>query len=489
MDLTTLTIKDLSVDLKNKKVSSVEVTKEFLKRIGELDGKVNSFMTVLNDEALKMAEEADKRIASGDNVTALTGVPIGLKDIFNMKDVRTTCSSKILENFISPYDSTVAAKLKSAGAVILGKNNMDEFAMGSSTENSAFMTTKNPWDLDCVPGGSSGGSSAAVAASLCTASIGTDTGGSIRQPASLCGVTGFKPTYGRVSRYGMIAFASSLDQAGPLTKTAYDSALLMNVMAGVDGKDMTSLDIKVPDFTDGIEKDIKGLKVGIPKEYFIEGIDGDVDKAVKESIEKLKELGAEIVEVSLPHTKYAVSVYYLVATAEASANLERFDGVRFGLRNTDHISEKGLTGMYKESRQEGFGAEVKRRIMLGTYSLSAGYYDAYYRKASQVRTLIGRDFDSAFKSCDVILTPTSPSTAFKIGEKTSDPLTMYLSDIFTISCNLAGLPGISVPCGLSKDGLPIGLQFLGKALDEATVLRVAHQYQEATDFHKAVPNL
>lgn len=486
MDLTSLTINALAEKLKKKETTSVEVTGAYLKRIEEVDPKVRAFITVTADEAMKSAKEADRRLAKGENCTPLTGVPISVKDIFCTKDIRTTCASKILEGFVPPYDSAVVRKLKEAGAVILGKNNMDEFAMGSSTENSAFSPTYNPWALDRVPGGSSGGSAASVAASECVASVGTDTGGSIRQPASCCGVVGLKPTYGRVSRYGMIAFASSLDQAGPFTKDVTDAAIMLNAIAGHDPADSTSMRAGVPDYTTYLSKDIKGLKVGIPKEYFIEGMDKEVESAVKEALEALKSAGAVLVPVTLPHTEYAVGVYYLVATAEASSNLARYDGVKYGLR----VNETGgLLDMYKKTRDEGFGGEVKRRIMLGTYSLSAGYYDAYYKKASQVRTLIKNDFDAAFESCDVIATPTAPTAAFKLGERVEDPLTMYLSDIFTISCNLAGIPGISVPCGFTKEGLPIGLQLLGRTLDEGTVLKAAYAYESATDWHKRSPRL
>ncbi|MBI5971121.1 MAG: Asp-tRNA(Asn)/Glu-tRNA(Gln) amidotransferase subunit GatA [Deltaproteobacteria bacterium] len=480
MDLTALTLHELTDKLRKKEVSSVELTNAFLKRISQVEDKVNAYVTISPDEALKAAKDADARLADGVNLTPLTGVPVSVKDIFCTKGVRTTCSSKILENFIPPFDATAVKKLKDAGAVILGKNNMDEFAMGSSTENSAFFPTKNPWALDRVPGGSSGGSAASVAAGECAASIGTDTGGSIRQPASCCGVVGMKPTYGRVSRYGMIAFASSLDQAGPITKDVLDAALMLTAIAGRDPLDATSIDSPVPDYAAGLKGGIKGLRAGIPKEYFIEGMDFEVSSAVSKAIETLKKLGAEIVPVTLPNTEYAVSVYYLVATAEASSNLARFDGVKYGLRQDGG----NLIEMYKNTRDAGFGPEVKRRIMLGTYSLSAGYYDAYYKKASQVRTLIGRDFDAAFKKCDVIVTPTAPTAAFKIGEKTQDPLTMYLSDIFTISCNLAGIPGASIPCGFTKDMLPIGLQILGKRLDETTVLKTAFAYEEAAGWSK-----
>lgn len=481
MELHNLTIHELHEKLKKKELTSLELTETFLKRIDAVDEKIKAYITVTKENAIEQAKEADKRLASNKDITPLTGVPISVKDIFCTKGIQTTCASKILANFIPPYDAHVIKKLKHAGAVILGKNNMDEFAMGSSTENSAFFTTKNPWDIERVPGGSSGGSAASVSANECAASIGTDTGGSIRQPAALCGIVGLKPTYGRVSRYGMIAFASSLDQAGPMTKDVKDCAIMLNAMAGYDPQDFTSIDAPVPDYTNALTKDVKGLKIGIPKEYFIQGLDIDIEKAVKDAIGVLKKLGAEVVDVSLPHTEYAVAVYYLVATAEASSNLARYDGVKYGSRAKE---SKNLIDMYCKTRNEGFGSEVKRRIMLGTYSLSAGYYDAYYKKASQVRTLIKRDFDEAFKKCDVLLTPTSPTPAFKIGEKVSDPLTMYLSDIFTISCNLAGIPGISIPCGFTKDNLPIGLQILGKPLDEETVLKVSYAYEQATDWHK-----
>lgn len=486
MELYDLTIHELHEKLKKKEITSLDLTGAFLKRIDAVDGKIKAYITVTKEDATKQAKEADRRIASGKDITPLTGVPISVKDIFCTKGILTTCASKILNNFVPPYDATVINKLKEAGAVILGKNNMDEFAMGSSTENSAFFVTKNPWDTERVPGGSSGGSAAGVSAGECAGSVGTDTGGSIRQPASCCGIVGLKPTYGRVSRYGMIAFASSLDQAGPLTKDIKDCAIMLNAMAGYDPQDSTSIDTPVPDYTKALTKDIKGLRIGIPKECFIKGLDSDVEKAVKEAIEAFKKQGALVVDVSLPHTDYAIAVYYLVATAEASSNLARYDGVKYGCRAKD---SKNLMDMYCKTRDEGFGPEVKRRIMLGTYSLSAGYYDAYYKKASLVRTLIKRDFEEAFTKCDVILTPTAPTPAFKIGEKTADPLTMYLSDIFTISCNLAGIPGLSLPCGFTKDKLPIGLQILGKPLDEITVLKAAYAYEQATDWHKKRPSI
>ena len=484
MKIYNLTVHELHEKFKKKEVSSVEATKSVLSRIEEVEDKIKAFITISKDEALKQAKEADDRLASGENVTPLTGVPIAVKDIFCTEKIKTTCASSILKNFIPPYDATVVKKLKGAGAVIVGKNNLDEFAMGSSTENSAFQATRNPWDLERIPGGSSGGSAASVSASECMASVGTDTGGSIRQPASFCGVVGLKPTYGRVSRYGMIAFASSLDQGGPITKDVIDAASLLNVMAGHDPLDSTSINAPVPDYSQSLNERIKGLRVGLPKEYFIKGLHPEVKDAVKAAAKVLENEGAHIVDVTLPHTEYAIAAYYLVATAEASSNLARYDGVRFGHRVED---SKGLMEMYLKTRSEGFGQEVKRRIMLGTYALSAGYYDAYYGKACQVRTLIKNDFDKALEACDVILTPTTPTPSFKAGEKTEDPLQMYLTDIFTISCNLAGIPGISLPCGFSKEGLPIGMQFMGRSLGEETILRVASSYQKVTDWHLQRP--
>lgn len=481
MELYNLTIHELHEKLVKKELTSLEAAEVFLKRIEAVDEKIRAFITITREEAIKQAKDADERIANNKDITPLTGIPISVKDIFCTKGILTTCASKILNNFIPPYDAAVIKRLKSAGAVILGKTNMDEFAMGSSTENSAFFATKNPWDRERVPGGSSGGSAASVGGNECCASIGTDTGGSIRQPAALCGIVGLKPTYGRVSRYGMIAFASSLDQGGPMTKDVRDCAIMLNVMAGYDPDDFTSLDTPAPDYTKFLQEDIKGLRIGIPEEYFIKGLEQDVEKSVYAAIDVLKKLGAEVVNINLPHTGHAVAVYYLVATAEASSNLARYDGVKYGYRTGEY---KDLIDMYCRTRSEGFGAEVKRRIMLGTYALSAGYYDAYYKKASQVRTLIKQDFLEAFKRCDVILTPTSPTPAFKIGEKTDDPLTMYLSDIFTISCNLAGIPGISIPCGFTKTHLPIGLQILGRPLDEGTILKVSYAYEQASPWHK-----
>lgn len=484
MELPFLTIREVSRFIKRKEISPVELTQSVLNRIEKIDPKLGAFISVLKDEALNTAKEAEKLISSGTYLGPLHGVPISIKDIFLMKGTRTTCGSRILENFVSPYDATVVEKLKQAGAVIVGKNNMDEFAMGSSTENSYFGPTKNPWDLDRVAGGSSGGSAASTAVSLCFASIGTDTGGSIRQPAALCGIVGLKPTYGRVSRFGMIAFASSLDQAGPFTRTVEDTALMLNVIASGDPRDSTSVHIPVPDYTKHIKDELKGIKIGVPKEYFIKGIDVEIEESVKVAISLIEDLGGSIEEISLPHTEYAVSVYYILAPSEASSNLARYDGVRYGFRvsNADSIRD-----MYMRTRAQGFGSEVKRRIMIGTYALSAGYYDAYYLKAQRVRTLIKSDFDEAFKRVDVIITPTSPEAAFKVGEKTDDPLKMYLSDIFTIPCNLVGLPGISIPCGFTSGGLPIGLQILGKPFDEDTLLRVAHNYELHTNWRERRP--
>ncbi|HAS55077.1 MAG TPA: Asp-tRNA(Asn)/Glu-tRNA(Gln) amidotransferase GatCAB subunit A [Nitrospiraceae bacterium] len=462
------------------------MTESVLGRIRSVDGKIKAYITVADQEALGSAEAADKAMAQQGPRTPLQGIPVALKDNLCTTGVLTTCASKILGNFVPPYDATVVAKLRAEGAVFCGKANMDEFAMGSSTENSGYFTTRNPWDLDRIPGGSSGGSAAAVAAGECIAALGSDTGGSIRQPAACCGVVGLKPTYGRVSRYGLVAFASSLDQIGPITKDVRDAAIVLNAIAGRDGRDSTSADIPVPDFTKALQRDVKGLKIGIPKEYFIEGMDPEVERSVREAVKTLERLGATTVEVSLPHTGYAVATYYILATSEASSNLARYDGVKYGVRAD---GAKDLLDLYLKSRSRGFGAEVQRRIMLGTYALSAGYYDAYYKKGQQVRTLIKRDFDEAFKTVDIIATPTAPTAAFKIGEKSADPLQMYLSDIFTISVNLAGIPGISIPCGFTKGGLPIGLQILGRHFDEETVLRAAFAYEQATEWHKMRPKI
>jgi len=480
-----LSIHELQPLLRGGEISAVELTTAVLDRLSSLDEKLHCYLTVDGAGALAQAQEADARLAAGE-ATPLTGIPLAIKDVIATKGLRTTCASRCLENFIPPYDATVMRKLREAGAVILGKVNMDEFAMGSSTENSAFGVTRNPWNLDYIPGGSSGGSAAAVAADLCLAALGSDTGGSIRQPASHCGVVGLKPTYGRVSRFGLVAYASSLDQIGPLTKDVTDCALLLQIIAGHDPQDSTSAPLPVPDYSQALQQDIKGMRLGVPREYFQAGLDPEVEQAVRAALRHCESLGAELVEVSLPHTEYAVAVYYLIATAEASSNLARYDGVKYGWR---HPEAKELLEMYLATRSQGLGTEVRRRIMLGTYALSAGYYDAYYRKASQVRTLIRRDFDQVFETCQVVATPTAPTAAFRLGEKIADPLTMYLSDIFTISANLAGIPGISLPCGFTSQGLPIGLQLLARPFDEPTLLRVAHAFERTTAFHRRKPPL
>ncbi len=486
MDLHAMTIHQIHDLLIRKEVTSREVTEAFYRRIEEVEGKVQAFLRLTEDEAMRQAEEVDRKVLRGERIGDLAGIPIGLKDILCTKGIRTTCGSKILGNYIPFYDATVIRKLKEREAVFLGKLNMDEFAMGSSTENSGFHITRNPWDLQRIPGGSSGGSAAAVAADECVAALGTDTGGSIRQPASCCGVVGLKPTYGRVSRYGLIAFASSLDQIGPITKDVEDCAILLGGISGYDPMDSTSVDVEVPDYKRYLINNVKGLRVGIPEEYFLEGMDPDVERTTREAIDLLKGLGAEIKAISLPHTPYAVAVYYIICTAEASSNLARYDGVKYGFRaeRYEHLLE-----MYGRTRAEGFGSEVKRRILLGTYVLSAGYYDAYYRKASQVRTLMRYDFEKAFNEVDVIVTPTAPTPAFRIGEKVADPLQMYLSDILTIPVNLAGLPAISIPCGFSREGLPIGLQIIGRHFDEGTLLRAAYTFEQNTEFHLKKPNL
>lgn len=478
----TKTIAQLAVGLKAGEFSSVELTEHYINRINKFDPGLNSFVTVTDELALAQANQADQMIAAGKS-NALTGIPFAQKDIFCSDGVKTTCGSKMLDNFIAPYDATVIESFNNAGAVMLGKTNMDEFAMGSSNETSFYGAVKNPWDLDYVPGGSSGGSAASVAARLAPASTGTDTGGSIRQPAALCNLTGLKPSYGRVSRYGMIAFASSLDQAGTFTQTAEDAALMLGVMAGLDTKDSTSIDEPVPDYSASLDNDVKGLKVGLPKEYFADGLDADVAKRVDDAINEYKKLGAEFVEISLPNTHLSVPAYYIVAPAECSSNLSRFDGVRFGHRCED---PKDLEDLYKRSRGEGFGEEVKRRILVGAYALSSGYYDAYYLKAQKIRRLIANDFTEAFKKVDVIISPTTPTPAFKIGEKNDDPISMYYSDIYTIAVNLAGLPGMSVPCGFVND-LPVGLQIIAPYFAEAKLLNVAHKYQQVTDWHQQVP--
>jgi len=476
------TIAQLAQGLRDKSFSSEELTQSYLDRIVKLDPQLNSFITVSAEHALTQAKEADKRLAVGD-ASALTGIPLAQKDIFCTNGIKTTCGSKMLDNFKAPYDATVIDKFNNVGAVMVGKTNMDEFAMGSSNETSFFGAVKNPWDTDKVPGGSSGGSSAAVAARLVPGATGTDTGGSIRQPAALCGITGLKPTYGRVSRYGMIAFASSLDQAGTFTQTAEDSAIMLGAMSGFDLRDSTSVDKEVPDYTATLNDDIKGLKIGVPKEFFDEGLDSDVAKVIEAAIDEYKKRGAEVVEISLPNSSLSVPAYYVVAPAECSSNLSRFDGVRFGHRCDD---PKDLEDLYKRSRGEGFGAEVKRRIMVGTYALSAGYYDAYYLKAQKVRRLISDDFKQAFEKVDVIMGPTSPNVAFNVGEKSDDPISMYLSDIYTIAVNLAGLPGMSIPAGFAHN-MPVGLQIIGNYFDEARLLNVAHQFQLATDWHQQAP--
>ncbi len=472
--------------LRSKKLSSVQLTEAVFSRIDQVEEKVQAFAHLTRENALEQAKNADTRIAAGEEAPLL-GIPIALKDLICTKGIRTTCSSKILDQFVSPYNATVTEKLIQAGAVIVGKTNMDEFAMGSSNENSHYHPTMNPWALDRVPGGSSGGSAVAVSAHQCVAALGSDTGGSIRQPASFCGVTGLKPTYGRVSRFGLVAFASSLDQIGPLTKTVADTATLLNVISGKDPRDSTSADVPPPDFTQALKKDVQGMKLGIPKEYFTGGINPDVEKVIQDGIRTLESLGMKTVEVSLPHLDYAVATYYIIACAEASTNLSRFDGVKYGYR-TDKTDS--LVSMYENTREEGFGEEVKRRIILGTFVLSSGYYDAYYLKGQKVRTLIKQDFENALNQCDVIASPVAPYPAFKLGEKLDDPLQMYLADIYTISANLAGIPAMSIPCGFtSTENLPVGLQLMGKHFDESSLITVGHRFQQATDFHSKEPSL
>ncbi len=478
--LNTLTAHELIRLLNNEDISPIDISNSLINEVTKKNKSLNAIVHFDKEKVLERSNSLKKKDAS----SVLWGLPIFIKDNICVKDELTTCSSKILEGFRAPYNATVIEKLLTSGVVLMGKTNMDEFAFGSSTETSCYGTTRNPWDLERIPGGSSGGSSACVAADEAIFSLGSDTGGSIRQPASLCGVVGLKPTYGRVSRYGLIAFASSLDQIGPITKDVEDAALLMNVISGHDEMDSTSADTSVPDYTSSIKKKIKGLKIGIPKEYFGKGLDPDIKEALKKAIKDIESLGAVCEDMTLPHTDFAVSVYYLVATAEASSNLARFDGVQYGLGAK---RAKSIIEMYKKTRSLGFGNEAKRRIILGTFALSSGYYDAYYSRALKVRTLIKRDFEEAFKKYDAILTPTSPTAAFKIGEKIEDPLTMYLSDIFTISANLAGIPGVSIPCGFTKNNLPIGLQILGKPFDEETILKIAYNYEQATDWHKKKP--
>ena len=483
-DVTGLTAHQARGLLDRKEVSSVELTRAELDRIGEVEDRVKAFVTITEDVALDQARRADERIASGD-AAALTGIPVQIKDNMCTTGIPTTCSSRMLQNFVPPYDATVVKKLSSQGAVLVGKGNLDEFAMGSSCENSAFFPTLNPWDLERVPGGSSGGPAAAVAAGECIFSVGSDTGGSIRQPAALCGVVGFKPTYGLVSRYGLVAFASSLDQIGPLTKDVADCALVMNAIAGHDPLDSTSLEYDVPDYTKALKTDLTGLRIGVPKEYFVRGMESGVENSVNEAIQVLVDLGAEVGEASLPHTPYALAVYYIIAPSEASANLARYDGVKYGYSAKDADS---MWDALEKTRQNGFGPEVKRRIMLGTYALSAGYYDAYYLKAQKLRTLIRKEFQAAFEKFDALAMPTSPSVAFKLGERTVDPVQMYLSDILTMPANIAGIPGISVPAGLS-DGLPVGLQIMGRPLGEETILRIAYAYEQATEWHNLRPDI
>ncbi len=486
MSLYQLTAHELHEKLKAREISAVELTESVYERIEAVEPQVKGYLTLTKEIALEQAGAADIGFQNGNEMPPLAGIPIAIKDVICTKDVRTTCASKILSNFVPPYDATVMTKLHQQGAVMIGKTNMDEFAMGSSTENSAYQITHNPWDLETIPGGSSGGSAAVVSAGTAICSLGSDTGGSIRQPAALCGVVGMKPTYGRVSRYGLVAFASSLDQIGPFTKDVTDCALVLNAICGNDEMDSTSVDVPVPDFTQWLINDVKGLKIGVPKEYFAEGLDTEVADCVHSAIDALEKLGASIEEISLPHTEYAIATYYIIAPAEASANLARYDGVRYGYRTEEPAD---LINMYKKTRSEGFGEEVKRRIMLGTFALSAGYQDAYYRKAQKARTLIKSDFDAAFEKVDVIATPTSPTPAFKIGERTSDPLQMYLCDVMTTPASHAGLPGISVPCGFVQSGLPVGLQLLAAPFDEKTLFRVSYTFEQNTDHHLQKPEL
>ena len=490
MKLYELTIHEAQELLRKGEISAIELTQAVIDRILEVDNQVKAYLTLTPESALEQAQQADQRIAAwrkdpSKPLDPLTGIPLAIKDVICVTGVPTTCGSKILEDFIPPYDAAVIEHLRQQGAVILGKTNMDEFAMGSSTENSAYFPTHNPWDLSRVPGGSSGGSAAAIAADECLGALGSDTGGSVRQPAAFCGVAGLKPTYGRVSRYGLVAFASSLDQIGPFGKDVTDCAIMLQAIAVYDPRDSTSVDAPVPDYTQALVPDIRGMRVGVPREYFVEGMQPEVEAAVRAAIDKIAELGTEVGEVSLPHTEYSLPAYYLIAPAEASANLARYDGVKYGYSPPD---AEDVWDAYRQTRQNGFGPEVKRRIMLGTYALSAGYYDAYYLKAQKVRTLIKQDFDQAFERFDVLVAPTSPTVAFKLGEKVDDPLQMYLSDIFTLSLNLAGICGISIPCGFAN-GLPVGLQIMGPAFGEETVLRVAYTYEQATEWHRRRPAL
>jgi len=486
MSLTNFSAAQLAQKIKSKQVSCREVTDEFLSRIESVEPQVKAFVTVTADEARRRADSLDSRIAAGEDIGPLGGVPIGVKDNMCTKGVKTTCSSKMLENFVSPYDAHVVERLVADGAVMLGKTNLDEFAMGSSTENSAFFPTKNPWDLTRVPGGSSGGATACVAAREVPFSLGSDTGGSIRQPAAFCGNVGLKPTYGLVSRYGLVAFASSLDQIGPIANTVEDAALLLQTIAGHDRRDSTSINRPLPNYVEALKGDVKGLRVGIPKEFFAQGIDAGVESAVRTAVAKLEELGAEVVEVSMPTTDYALACYYIIAPSEASSNLARYDGVKYGLRVMDAGDD--IIKMAAKSRAAGFGHEVQHRIMIGTHALSSGFYDAYYAKAQKIRTLIRNDFDAAFEKCDVIATPTTPSVAFKLGDKSGDPIAMKLADVCTIPVNMAGLPALSMPCGFDN-GLPVGLQLIGKLLDESTLLKTAHAYEQATEWHLKKPSL
>jgi aspartyl-tRNA(Asn)/glutamyl-tRNA(Gln) amidotransferase subunit A len=476
IDVNILTVESARTAIAERQMTATALVEAFYDKIAAEDGTIHAWLTLCRERALERAAEVDRLAGKGDPLPPLAGVPVGIKDVMVTRGLRSTAGSKILENFVPPYTCTTVARLEAAGAIVLGKLNCDEFAMGSSNENSAYGPVANPRDKSRVPGGSSGGSAAAVAAGMAVATLGSDTGGSIRQPAAFCGVVGLMPTYGRVSRYGLIAFASSLDHIGPLTKTVNDAAILLGHIAGRDPLDSTSAEVPVPDYTAEVGKPVKGLRLGVPKEYFAEGLDPEIRAAVEAAIQTLASAGCEVVPVSLPHTKYAIPTYYLVATAEASSNLARFDGVRYGYRAK---GARTLSEMYRRSRDEGFGPEVKRRIMLGTYALSAGYYDAYYLKAQRVRTLLTQDFLSAFEQVDALITPTTPTLPFKLGEKVEDPLAMYLNDIYTVTADLVGLPGISVPCGLSKSGLPIGLQILGRHFDEATILRLAHAYEHA----------
>ncbi len=486
MSLYQKTAHELHDLLVKKEIKAVEITEAVLERVKQVEPQVHAYVTLAEEEALQTAKKVDELIAKGENVPPLAGITIAVKDNMSTAKLRTTCSSKILENYIPPYDAMVVERLKEEKAVLIGKTNLDEFAMGSSTENSGLFITKNPWDLETVPGGSSGGSAAAVRADEATIALGSDTGGSIRQPAAYCGVVGLKPTYGRVSRYGLIAYASSLDQIGPIAKDVTDCALLLQSIAKYDPRDSTCVDYPVPDYLEEMKKGAKGLRIGLAKEYLAEGISEPVKKAVEDAVRVFKDLGAEVVDISLPYSEYALAAYYIIAPAEASSNLARYDGVRYGHRTAEKVSDS--VAMFMKTRKEGFGAEVKRRIMMGTYALSSGYYDAYYLKAQQVRTMIREDFNRAFQSCDLILTPTTPSVAFKIGAKSQDPLEMYLEDICTVTCNLTGVPGISIPGGFDR-GMPIGIQMMGPAFKEEILLRAAYGFEQATDFHKERPKL